>query len=174
MQNPKWEMSRTTKNKKNKLCSGLKSIRFLLLLFLWRFCCYDFLLLLLLLLRSACYWETSGATCTSVITIEFCAPFSTLNIPDWNRVRCFLGYVWFGLSFVKSIARPLLGASSKGPGALLSIPGLFPTLLSPQNPHVGKPKCIKILGLQTGNPNYHHGFPETLMRSVLFFEAFVY
>jgi hypothetical protein len=56
---------------------------------------------------SLCRWETSGATCTSVITTEFCAPFSTLNIPDWNRVLCFLGRVWFGLSFVKMIVGPL-------------------------------------------------------------------
>ncbi len=41
---PKWEMSRTTKTKKNKLCPGVKSIRFLLLLFLWRFCWYVHLL----------------------------------------------------------------------------------------------------------------------------------
>ncbi len=87
---------------------------------------------------------TLGVTCTLVITTEFCAPFSTLNIPDWNRVCCFLGRVWFGLTFVKLIARPLLGTPSEGPGAFLSIPGICPALLSfsPQNPQVGKHKII--------------------------------
>jgi hypothetical protein len=44
--------------------------------------------------------------------------------PEWETYKilkigdCFLGCVWFGLTFVKSIARPLIGASSEGPGTL--------------------------------------------------------
>ncbi len=77
-----------------------------------------------------------------------------LYIPDWNRVRCFLGRVWLGLSFVKSIVGPLLGTSPEGPGALLSIPGLFPALrlFRPKIHMWENPKYIKILRLQSGNP----------------------
>ncbi len=77
---------------------------------------------------------------------------------------------WFGLSFVKLIAGPLLGASSEEPGALLSMPGLFPALLSFFAPKstCGKPQNnIKILGLRSENPNYHFGFSVTILRLVL-------